>query len=178
MAEGPVAVIVGGFLALMFILAMIPVFTSLSKIATDSQCAPYITQVGQKDSEISGLKQQNSQLDQNVQQCRAEYTRLITENVTKKDIEDLKQEINISRYDVAILNQKFDTVNNNYVAIYNKLYFNYQVVFIVNIFLIFIIIGDLISASVFNFDIKKNVIDWIVKKLKRKKKEEHHESKQ
>lgn len=54
----------------------------------------------------------------------------------------------------------------------------FQAVFIDNIFLIFVIIWNLISVSVFNFDIKKNVIDWSVKKLERKKNEEHHENKQ
>jgi septal ring factor EnvC (AmiA/AmiB activator) len=161
MRDNPLAVIIS-------VIVVILIIVVLLQMLTEQQCKPYISQIQQKDAEITSLKKQLNQTETNLQQCRYEYNRLITENITKKDIEDIKQDFNLTRTQIKLLNQKFDVVNNNFVTVYHQLFFYFSISIILNIFLVIFIIGDVISATIFNLDIKKNAIEWILNKFKRK----------
>jgi uncharacterized membrane protein YhiD involved in acid resistance len=98
MAEDPLKLIIGAVVSILIIVALIPVFISLSNMFTKQQCEPYINQISQKDAEITSLRDQLNQTNDNLQICRNEYNRLITENITKKDIEEIKQISNIHNH--------------------------------------------------------------------------------
>lgn len=169
MAEDPIKLIIGGFVSIVILLVFLQVFSGITNMWGEDKCKPYMSEIKQKDTEISGLEKENFQLSDSLHQCRNEYDRLITENVTKKDIENIRQDFNITNTKIEVLEQKFETVKNSFVSVYNNLYIYFSVSIIINVFLVFLIIGDLISFAVFNFDIKKKLIEWLVSKIKRNK---------
>jgi len=94
MAEDPLNQIINaGISSILLIIALISVSISLSNMLTEQKCQPYINQIQQKDAEIRSLNEQLNQTKTNLQQCKDEYNRLITENITKKDIEEIKENI-------------------------------------------------------------------------------------
>jgi len=159
----------GIFGAIITIIIILFISNALLTTLTEQKCQPYINQIQQKDAEIRSLNEQLNQTKTNLQQCKDEYNRLITENITKKDIEEIKQDFNLTQTQINLLNQKFDIVNNNFVTVYNQLFLYFSIAIIVNVFLIIFIIGDLISVAVFNLDIKKKAIMWLISKFKRNK---------
>ena len=140
----------------------------VSGMLTEQKCAPYISTIDQQKITITGLNNTITELDTNLNQCKNEYNRLITENITKKDIEDIKNEMDLTQTEINVLNQKFESINNNFINNYNTLYFYYNVSIVINIFLIVFLIGDLISVAIFKFDMKKKIIQWFASKLKLK----------
>jgi hypothetical protein len=172
MADDPMKAIWALVILFVFAIAMIPVSVMVSNMFTEQKCAPYVSTIDQQKSTIIGLNDTNSQLSGSLGQCKNEYNRLITENITKKDIEDIKQDWNLTKTEITVLNQKFDSINTNFISVYNNLYVYFKVSIVINVFLIFFLVGDLISVTFFNFDIKKKIIEWIVSKFKRKKKED------
>ena len=163
------------FIKIISLLILIPIFLSIafavSNMFTEQKCAPYISTIDQQKTTIKRLNETKNKLTNDLQQCRDEYDRLIRENITKRDIEEIKSELNITKSDVNILSQKFETVNNNFVAVYNNLYFYFSVAVILNVFFIFLIIGDLISVAFLKIDIKRKLIDLLVSKFKKKRRE-------
>ncbi|WP_423792056.1 hypothetical protein ACPB8Q_04855 [Methanocaldococcus indicus] len=150
--------------AIIILPIIIILLSSLSQILISTKSQPYIQQIEQKDAEISALKQQISQLQQQLQEYKQKYEKLRRENITKADIEEIKQYCNITQNQINLLNQKFDIVNNNFITAYNTYLFYFKISFILNIALTFYLLADLISAII--FDISINMI--IINKLKSK----------
>ena len=132
----------------------------ISGIFTGDKCAPYKSQIDQANVEISGLRQLNQNLSSNLQYCVTEYNRLLTENVTKKDIEDIKQTLSITENHLTVLNQKFDLIQNNYVSLYSTLQYNYNISLAFNLvltFLSFSLLSELFGWSIFGLNIKARI---------------------
>ena len=73
----------------------------------EQQCQGYKDTISQKDIEIGSLNNQINQTNNQLQQCNGEYDRLITENITKKDVEDIKGYFNLTQIQINTINQNF-----------------------------------------------------------------------
>lgn len=167
-----VYLLVSAFVLTLILILLIPFLSQFSEIFRQQQCQPYIQTISQKDVEISNLKDQLDQTNKALSDLSQKYERLIKENITKKDIEEIKLLFNNTQSQINLLNQKYDIVNNNFISVYNQLFLFFSLSIVLNIFLIFFIIGDLISVTVFKVDLKKKFIDWLISKIRRKNKEE------
>lgn len=166
--------IIGTIFTIFVLIILIPVLFTLlsttSETLREQQAQPYIQTIKQKDEEISNLKNRLAQTNTSLVQLNNTYEKLIRENITKNDFEEMKISLNNSQAQINLLNQKFEIVNTNLISVYNQMFSYFSISVVVNVFFILFIIGDIISASVFEIDFKKNVIDWIIKKIKRKNK--------
>lgn len=162
------------------VMLLVSVLGFISELFTGDKCATYKSQIEQANVEISGLRQLNQNITSNLQQCVTEYNRLITENVTKKDIEDIKQTLSITENHLTVLNQKFDLIQNNYVAMYSSLQYNYNISLAFNLvltFLSFSLLSELFGFSLFGLNIKARIEKYKAKhkpKDKEHKEKEHH----
>jgi len=151
-------------------------FTSINQISESNReqiIKPYAQTIKQKDAEIAALKQQINQLNKALEEANKKYERLTKENITKKDIVEIKTYYNITQTQINLLNQKFDIVNQNFITVYNQLFLYFRISVAINLFLVLFIIGDLISVTFFKVDIKKRFVEWLagkVKKLRKNKK--------
>jgi len=151
------------------LIAMSPVFFAIANSFNQQTCQPYINQIQQDNLTIAGLQNQSNQLASDLNKSRAEYNKLINENITKKDIEDIKQDLNLSFSNIQILDQKFDSIIQNFNTAYNSVSYNLTLSFVVNVTLGLLILGDLISVAFLNIDYKKKAIELVKNKLRRKK---------
>jgi hypothetical protein len=166
--------VIGTIISLLFLIIFVPFLINLISISSDSlreqQAQPYIQTIQQKDAEISSLRNQLAQTNTSLIQLNNTYEKLIGENITKNDFEEMKISLNNTQAQINLLNQKFEIVNTNFISVYNQMFSYFSVSVIVNVFFVLFLIGDIISASIFEIDIKKKAIDWILNKIKRKNK--------
>ena len=166
--------IIGAFLTLIIILMLLPVLLSIVNVTSESQreqiIKPYVQTIQQKDAEIAALKQQINQLNKALEEANKKYEKLVKENITKKDIEEIKTYYNITQTQINLLNQKFDIVNQNFITVYNQLFYLFSVSVAINLFLVLFIVGDLISVTFFKVDIKKRFVEWIASKVRKLRK--------
>lgn len=167
MAEDVITTVVGIFLAIIILLVFVPVMLS---VINSTSCQSYIQTIQQKDAEIASLNTQLTQIQTQLDSLNANYQRLISENITKKDIEDIKFDYNDTRTQINLLNQKFDTVNTSFSNVYNQYFILFSVSIVFNFFLVFLIIGDILAFSVLEIDIKKQIIGWVIEKVFKKHK--------
>lgn len=137
---------------------------------TEQKCQPYISQIGQLNSSLKSCEDQLNQTKLFLNQCREEYNILIKENLTKKDVEDIKQELNLTNERIILLDQKFETVNNTYVKVYKQLFLVFSISLSINILFVLFFIGDFVSFTLFKFDIKRKVLNLVKKLWKREDK--------
>lgn len=148
----------------------IPLLSSISNTLNEQQAQPYIQTIQQKEAEISSLKNQLAQTNTSLGQLNNTYEKLIRENITKNDFQEMKYSLNNTQAQINLLNQKFEIVNSNFVSVYNQTFLYFSLSIVINIFFVLFILGDIISVSVFEIDIKKKVIEWIIKKIKKNNK--------
>lgn len=139
---------------LIVVMLILPVFAYLNNVLTKQACQPYIQQIQQKEAQIKALNKQIEVLNEKLANLSAEYERLRTENITKADIEEIKQQINITQLQINYLDQQFQIVNENFIRAYNVYYKTYVVSIIFNIVLVGYITLDFISATLFNTSIQ------------------------
>jgi malonyl CoA-acyl carrier protein transacylase len=156
---------------ILFVFVVVPlvlhILSQFSDMLRQQQCQAYIQTIQQKDIEISGLKTQLNQANEALEELNQKYQQLIRENITKKDIEEIKILFNNTQSQINLLDQKFNIVNNNFISVYNQIFLFLGMSVILNIIFVFFILGDIISVAVLNVDIKKRIIDWIIKKIKK-----------
>jgi len=174
--------IIGGIFALILLIAVvIPIMSVLNA----NTCQSYMQTIQQKDAEISTINTQLTQTQTQLDNLNKNYQRLISENITKKDIEDIKFDYNDTRAQIYLLNQKFDIVSTSFSNVYNQFFFMFSISVVFNFFLVFLIVGDILAFSFLEIDIKKQVVGWIMEKvfkknikqkITQKKKEENSEN--
>ena len=69
---------------------------------------------------IERLREENKRLKRINENVSEKYQELKNQSITKKDITRIQQELNNTNAEVQILNQKFETVNKNFIDAYNK----------------------------------------------------------
>ncbi len=139
---------------LILVTLFLPVMAYLSNVLTGQACQPYIQQIQQKDAQIKALNEQIAFLNEKLANLSAEYERLRNENITKADIEDIKQQINVTQLQVKFLEQQFQIVNQNFVHAYNTYYRTYVLSIFINVFLVGYLALDFISATLFDTSIQ------------------------
>jgi|GEM_PF-1969478 len=166
--------IISAIIGLIILIIFIPILFNLISISSDTlreqQAQPYIQTIQQKEAEISSLKNQLAQTNTSLVQLNNTYEKLIRENITKNDFQEMKYSLNNTQAQINLLNQKFEIVNSNFVSVYNQTFLYFSLSIVVNIFFVLFILGDIISVSVFEIDIKKKVIEWIINKVKKNNK--------
>ena len=146
-------------------IVMIIFISAISGVFTDLQCQPYKTKIQQKDSDIAQCNEQLSLTKSELDKSNEKYAELVRENITKKDFEEIKAYYNQTQIKLYYLDQKFDTVNNNFYKIYNVMITKYRISIAINLFFVL----DLISLAFFKHEIIFFSVSWIAKKLRRKK---------
>jgi hypothetical protein len=168
-----IAIPVGLIFLVLFLFVVIPIIMhQLSEL----QCQPYKDTISRQEIEIQGLKSQLNEAYNQLNQCRENYDKLIKENITKKDIEEIKGFYNTTKIEINTLNQKFETINNSFVNVYNILIRNYIISLVINVFFVI----DLICIALFKNEIIIFSLTWIfskIKKLKSKNKTDQNDTK-
>lgn len=154
--EDILKLISGIFGSILILMIAISAFNSLN----EAQCQPYKDTIAKRDIDISGLNQTIVETNNLLDQCRNEYNRLITENISKRDIEEIKGYYNLTQIQIGSLEQKFETVSNNYNTIYMVILNQYQISFVINLFFVL----DLFSIAVF----KNEIIFFALRKVKKR----------
>ncbi len=144
------ALLVGGMLLNMF---------------SSIQCTQYISQIDQLKSDVAGGQAQVKQCSSELNNCSNEYQRLITENITKKDIEDLKYNYQTIYQQNILLNQKFENISNRFITAYNTLNTYYSISLVVNIAFVFGIViyftAEILSLAIFKTDIRMAILQFM-----------------
>ena len=159
MADDDLFKLIGGIISL-FVLAILAIYflTAMSGL----QCQSYKDTIAGKDNEIAQLKLQLNTSSQNIYECNNRYDQLIKENITKKDIEDIKNYYNQTQLEINYLNQRFDTVNNNFVRTYNTFFTQYKFSIAINLFFLV----DLISFAFFKLEIVTYLFGLVFRKTR------------
>jgi hypothetical protein len=152
----PVGSIVTLMIVLVLLVFIIGVAAQFGSILTGDACKSYINTISQKEGEISGLKQQLNETNRQLTSCTNEYQRLITENVTKKDVDDLKGYYNLTLIQMNTLNQKFDQISNNY----NTLQITYTTIYL-SVAINLVLVIELFTLWRWNMDIFKITVHRI-----------------
>ncbi|MEM3556077.1 MAG: hypothetical protein QXF56_05140 [Candidatus Micrarchaeia archaeon] len=142
------------------------IINSLSNLSCEQQIKPYLLAIQQKDAEIADLENRLNQAETKLQNLSLDYDRLIKENITKKDVEDIKNSFNITQMEINYINQKIDLVNNKFISVYNQLILFFNISLFLNIFLTLAIFGDFLAVNIFKFDIKKKIFELMYSKIK------------
>ena len=153
-----------------FLGAMATIFAQLG----EDKCQPYKDTIAQKDRDIATYNVALNQTGELLNQCRADYETLIKENITKKDIEEIKGYYNLTQIQINSLNQKFDTANQNYFNFYNVVLNNYKVSLIFNFAIGFTLLSFEVLSLVF---LKSELVLFAIRaaiKHRTKKKEEQN----
>ncbi len=166
MADDVIRAVVGGSVAILILIIFVPILLNLVAISTEQKCAPYISQIEQKNAEIGLCEAEKDLLDANFLQCAQDLNRLKTEEITKYDVETITQDINLLQSKVVFLNQKFESVNNSITTTNNIVNNYFNILIIVNVFLVFLIIGDFLAVNILNLDLKKKAFKWLIEKIK------------
>lgn len=138
----------------------------------DQQCQSYKDTISQKEVEIGGLKSQINQTNELLQQCKNEYDKLINENITKKDVEDIKGYFNLTQLQINTITQKFEEINQNYNNFYSIVLNKYRWSITFNFFIGITLLGVEIFSFAF---LKSEFIMFIIESIKKKRRqhEEH-----
>jgi len=140
-------------------------FGALNDLASQ----PYKDTIKQKDINIEGLNTQLNVTNNLLVICKEEYSRLITENITKKDIEEIKGYYNLTQIQINNLDQKFETASTNYYNIYNVILNQYQISLAINLFFVL----DLFSFAIFKNEIIFFALGKAKKKIRKLKEKKH-----
>ena len=159
---------IGGiFILIIFGTLMFNVISQLG----EQQCQGYKDTISQKDIEINGLKTQIEQTNNQIQQCRSEYDRLITENITKRDVEDIKGYFNVTQIQMNTINQKFEETNQNYNHFYSIVLNRYRWSITCNFFIGITLLG----IEIFSFAIlKSEFIMFVIESIKKRRRKSEH----
>ena len=168
------AKIISGVFAVIFLIIFLGVMGTLFAQFGEQKCQPYKDTISQKDGEIQGLKTQFGETGNQLSQCKNDYETLIKENITKKDIEEIKGYYNITQVQINNLKQKIDQTNENYFNFYQILLNNYRLSLTINIAVGITLLGIEILSFFF---IKSELVMFVIQsaiKHRRKKKEEQN----
>ncbi len=146
--------IIGGFFALIALLIFLPVFAAIIQMATDTQCQNYKQILQQKDAEISGLNEEIEKWKNSYNELNNNYQKLITENITKQDIEDIKTQAAVTQGQISNVEQRIEILNQSYTTNYTKIQNSYYISIIFSVGLAFFLTIDLLSVAFFKLDIK------------------------
>jgi len=136
MANDPVEVVLTIMSSLLMLSILLIIVSAVSAMLSSTQCQQYIQQIDRLKSDIGSGQAQFQQCSNTLNNCNSEYERLIAENITKKDIEDLKYSYDLIYQQNIQLNQKFETINNRFITAYNQLNTNYSISVVINFALV------------------------------------------
>jgi septal ring factor EnvC (AmiA/AmiB activator) len=160
----------GAIISLVLVVSFLSVMGNMFTAMGEQKCQPYKDEIIQKDTEITGLNAQNEELRKQLRQCQESYEKLVEENITKKDIEEIKGYYNITQYQISNLNQRIEQQNTNYVNFYNVLLNNYRLSLTINLAIGFTLLGIEILSFVFlKSEFVMFVVNAILKYRRRKK---------
>lgn len=165
MSDNPIAIAGGIFVIAIIAIILVSFISSVSESLTENKCEPYIKQINDCNLDKNKLNYVIAEKNANLLNCQSDYNKLITENITKKDFEEIKSDYNIIRYEINTLNQKIDSGDHYQIKIYNSIINKYNISFALNITFAL----ELLSLFLF----KQEIILFLINKLKRKKKEEN-----
>lgn len=106
-------------------------------------------EIDRKEQTISDLRGRINTLESRNENISQKYERLVEENVTKKDVEEIERELNQTSSEIKILNQKFETINQQFISSYQKTVNKYQIWMSVSLLSISFLAFDLLSGAVF-----------------------------
>lgn len=173
MADDLAGIISGIFAVVILVIFLGAMGTMFAQLG-DQKCQPYKDTISQRDTEIQGLKTQLTETGNQLSQCKTDYETLIKENITKKDIEEIKGYYNVTQIQISNLNQRFDQTNENYFNFYQVLLNNYRLSLTINIALGITLLGVEILSFFF---LKSELVMFVIQsalKHRRKKKEEQN----
>ncbi len=158
----PIKAILGLVSVFFSVLLVIFLFSYTNDTLIKDKCQPYQQQIDQNQITITSLNLTVNQTNKLLQECKDNYLELIKQNITKKDIEEIKGYYNITQIQIGELNQKFEQINTNYLKIYNTIINKYDISFALNI---------VFSIEILSFLFLKNefaliVINWFKRKKK------------
>ena len=166
---------------LAYLIIIVPILISLVVVVFNSiqqtTCQQYIQTIDQKNKDIDALNGQLNTTQSELNEWKQKYQALLAENITKQDIREIEYSLNTTQNQVNLINEKIDTVNNQFITVYNNLFFYFSISIVFNLFLIFFVLGDLVSIAFFNVDVKTKVIKWIARRVKKFFKKEERDVK-
>ena len=166
--------IIGGIFAVVVLVIFLGAMGTMFAQLGEQRCQPYKDTISQKEGEIQGLKTQLGETGNQLTQCKNDYETLIKENITKKDIEEIKGYYNVTQIQISNLNQRFDQTNENYFNFYQVLLNNYRLSLTINIAIGITLLGVEILSFFF---LKSELVMFVIQsalKHRRKKKEEQN----
>lgn len=140
---------------------LIAILYAVTAPLNQAQCKPYQDKISTLEGDIGQCNSKLSNTESRLNDSEERYNRLLRENITKKDIEDLKWFLNETRTEVYFLKQDFKTLNSNVNKNYHILYSDYRKTLTITITLFSFTLID-IMFSIFNVDIKRKIINKII----------------
>ncbi len=164
------AKIISGIFAIIILVVFLGAMGNLFSQLGDQKCQPYKDIISQRDTEIQGLNAQLTETEKQLTKCKTDYETLIKENITKKDIEEIKGYYNITQTQINYLNQRFDQTNENYFNFYQILLNNYRLSLTINIAIGITLLGvEILSFFLLKSELVMFVIQSAIKHRQKKK---------
>jgi len=162
MAEiDPIKAVLGLFGMIFFGIIAVIILSSLSSVTNQDQCKPLQEQVNQLTTQVNTDYVIINQTRLLLEQCRANYTSLANQTITRKDFEEVKGYFNLTQAGIETINKKIDGTNKIY-NFYNINIRNYSLA-----------LNFILSIEILSFLLVKNefavaIINWIRRKKKDK----------
>lgn len=164
MPEDPVKIVLG-LIGIFFISILgIIIVSYTSNVLSGQQCQVYQDTINQKDIVIGGLNSSLQETARLLDQCNANYNKLVTENITKQDFVEIKGYQNLTHIQISNLNQKFDQISESYISIYNSITNKYVLSIGINIALGI----EILSFFLFKNELLVSIMTWVRKKKSQK----------
>lgn len=161
----PIKAILGLFVMVIFGAVAVIIISALSSVTNQDQCKPIQEQASQLATQVNADYLIINQTNLLLEQCRANYTSLANQTITRGDFEEIKGYFNLTQAEIETINKKIDGTNKIY-NLYNINIKNYSIAF-----------NIILSIEVLSFLLVKNefavaMFNWI----RKKKKEKEHET--
>ncbi|NCP72084.1 hypothetical protein GW835_01680 [archaeon] len=133
MADNPFAIIGGILVVFIIVMIFIPIIQGLFGLLSEDKCKPIVDKLNNCELNKITLNNNIIQISSQLKNCQSDYNKLITENITKKDFEEIKNDYNIIQYQITNLNQKFENIENSQISIYKTIINNFKLSVVLNI---------------------------------------------
>lgn len=154
--------LIGGVIGVVFLLyVMLNVIPPLADQIGEHDHPEYESTIESQEQTISELRDRIDTLEAQRDNLSARYERLVRENVTKKDVDDIEKELNRTATEIRIMNQRFETINQDFISSYQKTVTQYQLMFGLSLFSISFIFLDIISGAFLG----RSYTNWISTRL-------------
>lgn len=166
-AGGIVGAIGGIFTLFILMIFLVSFLSSIADINHANQCASEISQISDLNGKIAAITVEKEGISNQLNSCQKEYSDLITNNITKQDFKEIKDELNQTNVYISNVYSRLDNVENK-INTFNRI--------TINIFNISFALNIVLAIEVLSFAFLKNeFLQWILNitfRRHKKKKEE------